>query len=133
MPKQKVSATLSPERLKEAFELTGNDSVSELLEQALEVLVERELERRWHAGYDRAGPDHGLPVNVPVDLGLFDPVIEDLVIARRIRDRLATDDGTRLTLTEVATGFGVDLDEQSVDVTTGEAEVQPAQNLDADR
>lgn len=49
---------------------------------------------------------------VPYELvELLDPVIEDLVIGARIRERLAEDDGTRHTLEEVAAEFGVTLDE----------------------
>ena len=58
MPKTKVSATLTPERLARAREITGTDSVSDLLEEALGALIERELERRWldaHPDDDLAG------------------------------------------------------------------------------
>jgi hypothetical protein len=49
---------------------------------------------------------------IPYELvELLDPIIEDLVIAQRVRDRLAADDGTRFTLEEVAESVGVDLDE----------------------
>lgn len=48
---------------------------------------------------------------VPYELiELLDPVIEDLVIAARVRERLAEDDGTRYTLEEVAAEFGLELD-----------------------
>lgn len=67
MPKQKVSATISPERLRQAQALTGNGNVSEVLDQALEVLIERELERRWLEGRGEAAADD-LPGEVPVDL-----------------------------------------------------------------
>lgn len=64
MPKTKVSATVSPERLARAREVTGTDSVSELLEEALEALIERELEQRWL----QAHPDEELPGEVVPDL-----------------------------------------------------------------
>lgn len=47
MPKAKVSATVSPDRLARAREVTGTNSVSDLIEEALGALIERELERRW--------------------------------------------------------------------------------------
>lgn len=60
----KVSATLTPERLKEAQKVTGTSNVSQLLDDALAALIERELERRWL----EAHPDDGLPGEVEVDL-----------------------------------------------------------------
>jgi antitoxin StbD len=49
---------------------------------------------------------------VPYELiELLDPVIEDLVIAARARERLAEDDGTRFTVDEVAAEPGMNLDE----------------------
>ena len=48
---------------------------------------------------------------VPYELvALLDPVIEDLVIAARVRERLAEDDGTRFSLEEVATELGLEAD-----------------------
>jgi hypothetical protein len=35
---------------------------------------------------------------------------EDIVLAQRVRERAASDDGTRVTLSEAATRFGLDLD-----------------------
>lgn len=69
MTKRKVSATVSPERLSRAQEVTGNDNVSEVIDQALGALVERELERRWLAGHadDARGDD--LPGEIAVELG----------------------------------------------------------------
>ncbi|CAN5611762.1 hypothetical protein BH24ACT14_BH24ACT14_13750 [soil metagenome] len=64
MPKTKVSATVSPERLARARVITGTDSVSELLDEALLALIERELERRWL----EAHPDDELPGEVVPDL-----------------------------------------------------------------
>ncbi len=68
MAKQKVSVTLSPERLRRAREVTRSANLSELLDDALDALVERELERRWLEGHERAAGDTGLPGEVPVDL-----------------------------------------------------------------
>lgn len=64
MPKRKVSATVSPDRLAYAREVTGTNSVSELLDQALAALIERELEQRWLAAH----PDEELPGEVVPDL-----------------------------------------------------------------
>jgi hypothetical protein len=48
---------------------------------------------------------------VPYELlELLDPVVEDLVIAARVRERLADDDGTRFAVDEVAAEFGIRLD-----------------------
>ena len=48
---------------------------------------------------------------IPYELvELLDPIIEDLVIAARVRERLADDDGTRFTVDEVAARFDLDLD-----------------------
>ena len=47
---------------------------------------------------------------VPYELvELLDPIIEDLVIAARVRERRATDDGTRYTLDEAAAELGITL------------------------
>lgn len=64
MPKDKVSATISPDRLAEAQRLTGTTNVSELLDEGLALLIERELERRWLAAH----PDDDLPTDVVPDL-----------------------------------------------------------------
>lgn len=64
MPKAKVSATLSPERLARARDVTGTSSISELLDEALVALIERQLERRWL----EAHPDQELPDEVVPDL-----------------------------------------------------------------
>jgi hypothetical protein len=58
--KVKVSATVSPDRLARAQQITGTNSVSDLLDQALEALIERELERRWLDAH----PDEVLPGEV---------------------------------------------------------------------
>ena len=48
---------------------------------------------------------------IPYELvELLDPIIEDLVIAARIRERLADDDGERFSLEAVAAEFSIDLD-----------------------
>lgn len=60
--------TLSPERLRRAQVITGSDNVSELLDDALEALIERELERRWFAGHESTAEDPDLPGGVTVDL-----------------------------------------------------------------
>ncbi len=62
--KTKVSATLTPERLRQAQAVTGTSNVSQLLEDALAALIERELEKRWL----EANRDDELPGEVPVDL-----------------------------------------------------------------
>ncbi len=68
MAKQKVSVTLSPERLQRARTVTGNENLSELLDDALDALVERELERRWLERHDRAPGGADLPGDVTGDL-----------------------------------------------------------------
>lgn len=68
MPKQKVSVTLSPERLSRAQAITGSENVSELLDDALAALIDRELERRWLAGHTGGSDDLDLPGEVVVDL-----------------------------------------------------------------
>lgn len=60
----KISATLTPERLREAQEVTGTSNVSQLLDEALAALIERQLEKRWL----EANPDDELPGEVEVDL-----------------------------------------------------------------
>lgn len=62
--KTKISATLTPERLQQAQAVTGTSNVSQLLEEALGALIERELEKRWL----EANHDDELPGEVPVDL-----------------------------------------------------------------
>lgn len=62
--KTKISATLTPERLREAQEVTGTSNLSRLLDEALAALIERELERQWF----EAHPDDELPGEVEVDL-----------------------------------------------------------------
>lgn len=60
----KVSATLTPERLREAQAITGTSNVSQLLDDGLGALIERELEKRWL----EANREDDLPGEVPVDL-----------------------------------------------------------------
>lgn len=64
MTKVKISATVTPERLADAREVTGTSNLSQLLDDALAALVSRERERRWL----EAHPDDELPGAVPVDL-----------------------------------------------------------------
>lgn len=67
MTRVKISATISLERIAEARAVVAGASLSELLDRALEALVERELERRWLEAHD--GDDASdLPGAVPVDL-----------------------------------------------------------------
>lgn len=68
MAKHKVSVTLSPERLQRAQLITGSENVSELLDDALEALIERELERRWLSAHESAPGDPDLPGEVAPDL-----------------------------------------------------------------
>ncbi len=74
------------------------------------------------AGFRRDGAAAGLVVFgshrkpeaavVPYELvELLDPVIEDLVIAARVRERDTDDGGARYPLEEVAADLGVDLDD----------------------
>ena len=60
----KVSATLTPERLREAQEVTGTANISQLLDEALAALIERELEKKWL----KANLTDELPGEVEVDL-----------------------------------------------------------------
>ncbi|MGH3681299.1 MAG: type II toxin-antitoxin system CcdA family antitoxin [Natronosporangium sp.] len=64
MTRTKISATVDPERLAEARAATGTTNLSQLLDQALSALINRELEQRWLAAH----PDSELPGEVPVDL-----------------------------------------------------------------
>lgn len=66
MPKAKISATVSPDRLARAREVTGTTNVSELLNDALGALIERELEQRWLDA--QRTDDDQLPGEVVVDL-----------------------------------------------------------------
>lgn len=60
--------TLSPERVRRAREVTGSQNLSELLDAALDALIERELERRWLLGHRTSVGETDLPGEVPVDL-----------------------------------------------------------------
>lgn len=62
--RMKISATVTPERLQEAKEVTGTTNISRLLDDALDALIERELERRWLAAH----ADDALPGEIEVDL-----------------------------------------------------------------
>jgi hypothetical protein len=66
MTRVKISATLAPERIAEARAVVETASLSELLDRALEALVERELEQRWLDAHD--GDNTDLPGPVAVDL-----------------------------------------------------------------
>lgn len=66
MKRVKISATVAPERIANAQAVVATRSLSELLDRALEALVERELERQWLEGHDEDTSD--LPQGVPVDL-----------------------------------------------------------------
>lgn len=68
VPKRKVSVTVSPERLRRAQEITGTTNLSELIDDALAALVERELERRWLEAHATGGQTADLPGEVSVDL-----------------------------------------------------------------
>lgn len=69
MTKQKVSVTLSPERIERARAVTGRVNLSDLLDDALDAVVERELERQWLAHHERSGDTQtDLPGAVTVDL-----------------------------------------------------------------
>lgn len=68
MAKQKVSVTLSPERLRRVRDIFGNENLSELLDDALDALIERELERRWFAGHEGVAEDPDLLGEATVDL-----------------------------------------------------------------
>lgn len=53
MAKVKISATVDPDRLERAKQLTGVRSVSEVLDRGLTALIEDELERIHADGYSR--------------------------------------------------------------------------------
>jgi post-segregation antitoxin (ccd killing protein) len=56
--KQKVSATLSPDRLERARRITGTTNISALLDEALSALIERESEQQWLDAH-AAAPEFG--------------------------------------------------------------------------
>lgn len=66
----KLSVTVSPERLRRAQEVSPGLNISEVVDEALNALVERRLESRWlevhKSGEGAAQAD--LPQDVPVDL-----------------------------------------------------------------
>ena len=64
MTKKKISATVDPERLAEAVELTGSINVSSVLDRALDALIVQERERQWLAAH----PATDLPGEVVPDL-----------------------------------------------------------------
>jgi hypothetical protein len=53
MAKVKISATVDPQRLERAKELTGCESTSEVLDRGLRALIEDQLERAHADGYAR--------------------------------------------------------------------------------
>lgn len=65
MTKKKLSVTVSPERLQRARELSPGLNVSEVVDNALDALVQRELENRWLRAREQAADVHN---EVPVDL-----------------------------------------------------------------
>lgn len=65
MTKRKISAMVSPEQIRRAQGVTDNDNLSDLIEQGLEALIERELERRWVAGYERQPAGMTYPMKCP--------------------------------------------------------------------
>lgn len=70
MAKKKLSVTVSPEVLQRAQEVSPGLNVSEVVDEALNALVERELERRWlraHQRQEGAG-QADLPQDITVDL-----------------------------------------------------------------
>lgn len=67
MAKRKISATLTPMRVDEAMRLRGSDNLSEVLDEALQALIDRTLEDQWLAAH-LAIPDDDLSASVPVDL-----------------------------------------------------------------
>jgi uncharacterized protein YgbK (DUF1537 family) len=70
--KVKVSATVSPDRLRQAKQLTGCENVSEVIEQGLAALIARELERIHADGY--AGASQGAEVVDIVDSAVWSEV-----------------------------------------------------------
>jgi len=64
MIKEKISATVDPQRLARAKALLSSDNNSAVLNAALDALVERERERQWL----EAHTDDGLPGEVAPDL-----------------------------------------------------------------
>ena len=51
MSKVKISATVDPDHLKRAKELSGCENTSEVLDRGLRALIEDELERAQANGY----------------------------------------------------------------------------------
>lgn len=70
MAKKKVSVTLSHDRLRRVQELIPGMNVSEVVDEALDALLERELERQWLRGRQGGlkADKSDLPQGVPVDL-----------------------------------------------------------------
>ena len=57
MPKVKASVSLAPGTIAQARELFGDRPLSELLDEALRLLITAELDRRHAAGYARKPPE----------------------------------------------------------------------------
>lgn len=68
MAKTKISATVDPDVLARARAASEASSLSELIDEALALLLERRLEERWLAGHLRSHAASGTPGEVPVDL-----------------------------------------------------------------
>lgn len=64
MTKRKISATVDPDRLAEAAELSGSDNVSAVIDRALSALIDAERERKWLEAHEEAD----LPGEVEPDL-----------------------------------------------------------------
>jgi hypothetical protein len=65
MPKVKISATVDPDRLEKAKQLTGCENVSEVLDRGLMALIESYLETVHAYGYERH--PQGAETVAPVD------------------------------------------------------------------
>lgn len=68
MPKEKISATVDPDRLELARSLVHADTVSGLLDEALRALIDREQERRWLDAHSDKNRHADLPPAVAPDL-----------------------------------------------------------------
>ena len=68
MTKEKISATIDPDRLAAARALSPAGSVSGVLNEALLALIEREQERRWLDAHDAADSVDDLPQDPRPDL-----------------------------------------------------------------
>ncbi len=64
MTKRKISASIDGDRLARAVEFTGDDNVSNVIDTALAILIERKLEQLWLDAH----PVFDLPGEVAPDL-----------------------------------------------------------------